>query len=239
MAGRVFPVSSFAMCTRYSLHQLEALQRALAKLGLELPKRLRELYNIALTTRAPAVTRQKGVSALVPLAFGVSLPPRTPGARPLQLANARSETLLAKGAFRDAARHRRCLVPADGFYEWEKQGKARQPHYFSRRDGEPFFFAGLWRPETALTPPAFVIVTTQPNALLASIHDRMPVMLTDATAPEWLGDEPLPPGRIDALCAPFPAAAMRSHRVDPRMNSARHGGPDCIAPLTPERGLFD
>jgi len=230
------------MCTRYSLHQLEALQRALAKLGLGLPQRLRELYNIALSTRAPAVTRQKGVNALAPLAFGVSLPPRAPGDRPLPLANARSETLLAKGAFRDAARHRRCLVPADGFYEWEKQGRARLPHYFQRRDGAPFFFAGLWRPETALTPPAFVIVTTRANALLAPIHDRMPVLLTDATAPEWLGDEPLPPARLDALCAPFPAEAMRAHRVDPRMNSARHEGPDCIVPFTPpppERELFD
>lgn len=231
------------MCTRYSLHNLEALQRALKKFGLKLPAELRAIYNATLTTRMPAITKRKGTVALEPLAFGTLMPPKAPGEKPLLLANARAETLLARGAFKDAAQHRRCLVPADGFYEWEKQGKARQPHYFQRRDGEPSFFAGLWRPETAISPPAFVIVTTSPNELLAPIHDRMPVMLADdARAHEWLGDEPLPPGRLETLCAPFSAVAMRSHRVHPRMNSARHEAPDCIEPFTPparERELFD
>lgn len=231
------------MCTRYSLHNLEALQRALQKFGLKVPRELRAIYNATLTTRLPAITKRKGTIALEPLAFGTLLPPKAPDGKPLLLANARAETLLARGAFKDAAQHRRCLVPADGFYEWEKQGAARLPHYFQRRDGQPFFFAGLWRPETAIAPPAFVIVTTQPNALLAPIHDRMPVMLDDDDrANEWLGDEPLPPGRLDTLCEPFPAAEMQSHRVHPRMNSARHESPDCIAPFTPpppERELFD
>lgn len=231
------------MCTRYSLHNLEALQRALKKLGLKVPAELRAVYNATLTTRMPAITKRKGAVALEPLAFGTLMPPRTPGEKPLLLANARAETLLARGAFKDAAQHRRCLVPADGFFEWEKQGKARQPHYFQRRDGEPFFFAGLWRPETAISPPAFAIVTTSPNELLAPIHDRMPVMLgDDARAEAWLGDTPLPPGKLEALCAPFPAREMRSHRVHPRMNCARHEAPDCIepfAPPPPERELFD
>lgn len=230
------------MCTRYSLHQLEALKGALAKLGLTVPTRLSALYNIALSTRAPVVLRRAGADSLEPLAFGLQLPPRTAGARPLLLANARSETLLAKGTFRDAAQHRRCLVPADGFYEWQKQGRTRLPHYFRRRDGTPFFFAGLWRPESALAPASFVIVTTTPNALVAPVHDRMPVMLDSPHATAWLGDHPLPPDRLNALCTPFPAAGMISHRVDPRMNHPRHEGPDCIAPYTPppaERSLFD
>lgn len=231
------------MCTRYSLHNVEALQRALQKLGLKVPAELRAIYNATLTTRLPAITKRQCAIALEPLAFGTLLPPKEPSAKPLLLANARAETLLARGAFKDAAQHRRCLVPADGFYEWEKQGKARQPHYFQRRDGEAFFFAGLWRAETAISPPAFVIVTTSPNELLAPIHDRMPVILgDDDRANEWLGDEPLPPARLDALCVPLPAAAMQSHRVHPRMNNARHEGADCIAPFTPpppERELFD
>jgi len=230
------------MCTRYSLHNLEALKRALEKLGLKVPAELRAIYNATLTTRLPAVTKRRGAVALEPLAFGALIPPREPQGKPLLLANARSETLLARGTFKEAARHRRCLVPADGFYEWEKQGKARLPHYFQRREGEPFFFAGLWRPETPVSPPAFVIVTTTPNSLLAPIHDRMPVILTDYRAEAWLGEEPLPDGRTDELCVPFPAAEMRSHRVSPQMNSARFEGPACIAPFTPpppERGLFD
>ena len=231
------------MCTRYSLHDLPSFQRLLNKLGLKMPTELRAIYNATLTTRMPAITKRKGAVALEPLAFGTSLPPKAPDTKPLLLANARSETLLSRGAFKDAVQYRRCLVPADGFFEWEKQGKERLPHYFQRRDGEPFFFAGLWRAETAISPPAFVIITTAPNELLAPIHDRMPVILgDDDRAQAWLGDEPLGAAKIDELCAPFPAAAMRSHRVSPRMNSARHEGPDCIAPFTPpprERELFD
>jgi putative SOS response-associated peptidase YedK len=231
------------MCTRYSLHDLPSFQRLLKRFGLKMPAELRAIYNATLTTRMPAITKRKGVVALEPLAFGTLLPPKTPADKPLLLANARAETLLARSAFKDAAQHRRCLVPADGFYEWEKHGQKRQPHYFYRRDGEAFFFAGLWRPETAITPPAFVIVTTSPNKLLAPIHDRMPVILgDDDRANEWLGDEPLSADQLTALCTPFPAEAMQSHRVHPRMNSARHEAPDCIAPFTPpprERELFD
>lgn len=230
------------MCTRFTLHRLEELRNALVDLGVTLPERIRESYNIALTVRVPAITRRQAVNSLAPLAFGLLLPPKEPGERPLTLANARSETMLAKPTFRDAVQHRRCLVPADGFFEWEKRGRERQPHYFTRRDGAPFFFAGLWREETPVAPPAFVIVTTAPNELLSPIHDRMPVMLDGARAAEWLGDQPLAPARLDALCAPFPAGAMASHTVHPRMNSARHEGPDCIAPWTPpapERELFD
>lgn len=230
------------MCTRYSLQQVDALKRVLERLGLKLPPRFEGLYNIALTTKAPAVVRRQGIDAVAPCAFGLLLPPREPGQRPLTLANARSETFLAKPTFRDAVAHRRCLVPADGFYEWEKQGKARQPHYFRRRDGAPFFFAGLWRPETEVAPPAFVIVTTAPNELLAPIHDRMPVMLDGERATEWLGDQPLAPARIAALCTPLPARDMTSHLVHPRMNSARYENPDCIEPWSPpapEKSLFD
>lgn len=230
------------MCTRYSLHNLEVLKRALEKFGLKVPAELRAVYNATLSTRMPAVTKHRGAIALEPLAFGALLPPREPTGKPLLLANARGETLLARGAFKDAAQRRRCLVPADGFYEWEKQGKVRLPHYFQLRAGEPFFLAGLWRPETPIAPPAFVVVTTTPNALLAPIHDRMPVILDEDRADAWLGDEPLPPDRLAELCTPFPAAKMRSHRVSPQMNSPRCEGPACIAPFTPpapERELFD
>lgn len=230
------------MCTRFTLHRLEELRKSLTELGVTLPERIRESYNIALTTRSPVVTKQNGATNVAPAAFGILLPPRSPDEKPLTLANARSETFRSKPTFREAVAHRRCLVPADGFYEWEKQGKARQPHYFRRADGAPFYFAGLWRPETEISPPAFVIVTTSPNELLAPIHDRMPVMLDGERATAWLGDQPLAPERIEALCVPYPARQMISRTVHPRMNNARHEGPDCIAPWTPpapEKGLFD
>lgn len=230
------------MCTRYTFYQLDALRKLLAAHGVTSIEDLPTRYNVTLSTRMPIVTRHAGDTRLEALAFGATLPPPEPGGKPLLVANARAETIRARPAFRDAVRHRRCLVPADGFFEWRREGEARFPQLFRRRDAAPFFFAGLWRPETAVTPPSFVIVTTQPNALVAPVHDRMPVLLDDAGSREWLGDTPLPPERIEALCAPFPAEVMTVHPVDPRMNHARHEGPDCVAPWTPpapEPTLFD
>ena len=230
------------MCNRYSLSNLKALRDLLARLGVSTPEEARTRFNLPLTTRAPVVTRKAGKTALEAHSFGASLPPREPGGRPLLLGNARAETLTQRRAFKDAVRHRRCLVPADGFFEWERLGRARQPHYFHLRSREAFFFAGLWRPESPVAPSSFVIVTTAPNALLAAIHDRMPVILDREASEAWLGDQPLPEPRVAELCRPFPAALMASHRVDPAMNDARTDGPACIAPWTPplaEPTLFD
>lgn len=220
------------MCNRYSLTNVAGLRKLLEKLGLSTPEELVARFNVPLTTRMPVVTKKGDAVALEPLAFGALLPPRDANARPMLVGNARAENLL-RSSFKEAALHRRCLVPADGFFEWEHAGKARLPHYFHRRDRAPFFFAGLWRAETTISPASFVIVTTTPNALLARIHDRMPVLLHDADAPAWLGDSPLASDRLHALCAPFPESEMASHRVDPKMNNARVEGPECVAPWTP------
>lgn len=230
------------MCNRYSLSNLKALRDLLARLGVSTPEEARARFNIPLTTRAPVVTRKAGKTALEAHSFGAALPPREPGGRPLLVGNARAETLTQRPAFKDAVRHRRCLVPADGFFEWERAGRARLPHYFRLREHAPFFFAGLWRPESPAAPSSFVIVTTAPNALLAPIHDRMPVILDHDASEAWLGDQPLADARVAELCRPFPAEAMSSHRVDPAVNSARAEGPACIAPWAPpaaEPTLFD
>jgi putative SOS response-associated peptidase YedK len=217
------------MCYRYSLTTLAAIaafHEQLAELaGADWTPR----YNVALTQRMPVITRRKTKTTLETMHFGFTLPARTAAERPMLVANARAATVLAKPAFRDAAEHRRCLVPADGFYEWEKQGDARLPHYFTLKDRRPFFFAGLWAPETAQTPAAFCIVTTTPNPLLAAIHDRMPVMLGPNSGPAWLGDEPLDPARLAQLCRPLPADQMTGQRVDSRMNNVRYEAPDCVA----------
>lgn len=230
------------MCTRYTFYQLDALRKILAAHGITSVEDLPARYNAALTHRMPVVTRRADRTRLESLAFGATLPPRSPGEKPMLLANARAETLHARPAFRDALRHRRCLVPADGFFEWRREGRARFPLLFRRRDLAPFFFAGLWRPAQDAAPPSFVIVTTAPNTLVAAVHDRMPVLLDDAGSREWLGDTPLPAQRIEALCHPFPAEAMTAHPVDPQMNDTRHESPDVIAPWTPpapEPTLFD
>ena len=184
-----------------------------------------------MTQLMPVVTKRGGRPQLDRLRFGVLAPARIPGERPLLLANARAETLTTKPAFREAARTRRCLVPADGFYEWEKAGTTRLPHYFTLMERRPFFFGGIYEPARGHEPGSFCIVTTSPNPLLAAIHDRMPVLLGPNSGPAWLGDEPLPDARLAQLCRPLPADLMTSHRVDQRMNSVRYESANAMAPV--------
>ncbi len=220
------------MCLRYSLKQLaidawnEAMADAAEAAGIEWHPR----YNVALTSRMPVIT-QRTKPVLELMNFGFMRPARTATGRPTILGNARAETLFAKPSFRDTTLHRRCLVPADGFYEWEKAGTTRLPHYFALKDSQPFFFAGLWEPAQGDTPAVFCIVTTAPNALLQPIHDRMPVILGPNSGPAWLGDQPLDPAQLTRLCRPLPAARMTGHRVDPRVNNARYEAPDCVTPV--------
>jgi|SRR5688572_5361419 len=216
------------MCHRYTLTDLKAAVAAFyEQLGEELGD-FTPRYNVALTQFMPVVTKRAGRPKLERLRFGILAPARAPGERPLLLANARAETLATKPSFRAAARTRRCLVPADGFYEWEKAGTTRLPHYFSLKDRRPFFFGGIYEPARDDEPGSFCIVTTTPNPLLSAIHDRMPVLLGPNSGPAWLGDDPLTDSRLNQLCRPLPADLMTGHRVDPRMNNVRYEAADAI-----------
>ncbi len=220
------------MCYRYTLTDLMAVRAMFEAAGLPadlVPAEFSPRYNVALTNLMPVVLHD-GHVRVSRLRFGFTLAARAQGEKAL-LANARAETVLTKPAFRDAARHRRCLIPADGFYEWEKQGRTRLPHYFTLKSGGAFFFAGLWVPEGPDRPAAFAIVTTTPNALLQPIHDRMPVILGPNSGPAWLGHEPLDPARVARLCRPLAADMMSARRVDPRVNNVRYESPDCVAPV--------
>jgi len=219
------------MCTRYSLTDLAAAVAAFHdQLAEAADADWTPRYNVALTQRMPVITRRAGRTKLETMRFGVLAPARTPAEKPLLLANARAETLATKPAFREAVQFRRCLVPADGFYEWEKAGATRLPHYFALKDRQPFFFGGLWEVPRGDEPGSFSIVTTTPNPLLAAIHGRMPVILGPNSGPAWLGDEPLPDARLAQLCRPLSAERMTSHRVDPRVNNVRYEAADAMAP---------
>jgi putative SOS response-associated peptidase YedK len=220
------------MCCRYSLTDLAAAVAAFHDLLAEAADAdWSPRYNVALTQRMPVITRRAGRPKLETMRFGALTPARTPTEKPILLANARAETLAVKPAFREAALFRRCLVPADGFYEWEKSGTTRLPHYFTLKGKRPFFFGGLWEAARDDEPGSFCIVTTAPNPLLAGIHDRMPVMLGPNSGPAWLGDEPLPAARLAQLCRPLSADLMTRHRVDPRMNNVRYEAADAMAPV--------
>lgn len=156
-----------------------------------------------------------------------------------QLINARSETAAEKPSFRHAMRYRRCLFPVDGFYEWRREGKLKEPHYFQVDDGALFGIAGLW--EVWQSPDgseilSCSILTTSPNERMAEIHDRMPVILDPADYDRWLDPALQHAEEVADLLKPFPAERMSRYRVSSAVNSAKHDGPELIVPLGKEAG---
>jgi putative SOS response-associated peptidase YedK len=157
-----------------------------------------------------------------------------------KLINARSETVGSKPAFREAFENRRCLIPADGFYEWKRVGTAKQPFHFGLQDDSLFAFAGLWdrwKDASGQAVESCSILTTTPNALLADVHDRMPVILSPEHYDLWL-DPGF--GRIDALkemLNPFDATLMRRYPVSTRVNFVKNDDPECAAALERPRAV--
>ena len=149
------------------------------------------------------------------------------------LINARAETVAEKPAFRAAARERRCLIVATGFYEWTKDAEGnRLPWYFRRRDGAPIAFAGLWQAWGRETPrDTCAIVTTAANDAVSAVHHRMPLVLEPDDWPLWLGEEGKGAARLMQPGAPD---VLEWYRVDPAVNSNRASGPALIEPLEPD-----
>ena len=153
-----------------------------------------------------------------------------------RMINAVSETAATKPAFRSAFRRRRCLVLADGFFEWRREGKRRVPLYFFQRSGEPMAFAGLW--ENWQAPEgewirSCTILTTAANTFIEPVHNRMPVILSVETEPLWLDPLTETPANLEPLLVPVPSDLLDVREVSPMVNSARSEGPGCIAPPAP------
>ncbi len=157
------------------------------------------------------------------------------GARML---NARSETVTEKPSFRAAFKRRRCLVPASGFYEWQKQGKSKQPYYITTPDGAPFAIAGLWEYWEGADGSALescTLLTTSANALMQPLHDRMPVIILPQDYAQWLGsgkdETPQSLGELQHLLRPYADDALMAYPVSTYVSNAHNEGPDCIQPL--------
>ena len=153
-----------------------------------------------------------------------------------RMINAVSETASSKPAFRSGFRRRRCLVLADGFFEWRKEGKARVPMYFTQKSGEPMAFAGLW--ENWKSPEdewirSCTILTTAANSFIEPVHNRMPVILSAETEPLWLDPLTETPDNLEPLLVPAPPEWLDVREVSPVVNNARSEGPTCIEPVTP------
>ena len=184
-------------------------------------------YNICPTQDVAVVTQEEG-RRYRPMRWGfVPVWYKKLNDGPL-LINARSETVAEKPAFRKAVRERRCLVPVSGFYEWLREGDEKLPHYFHRANGQPLVMAGIWQEWGEDALPTLAVLTTEANALMAPIHNRIPVVIEQDDWGKWLGEE----GHGAATLMQAPGEdVLTYHRVDKAVNSNRASGPALIEPL--------
>jgi putative SOS response-associated peptidase YedK len=219
------------MCGRYTL-TANTQKLAEAFDGLEVPAELPARYNIA-PSQAIAVVANNGEHKLEFFQWGLipswAKDPKIGN----KMINARAETLGEKPSFRNAYKRRRCLVLADGFYEWKKEGdKTKTPMYIRLASGEPFAFAGLWEmwQKTEDMILSCTIITTEPNELMAQIHNRMPVILPHTAYEQWLDPAERTPDQLDDLLQPFPAGLMTAYPVSKLVNSPANDSRELIEP---------
>lgn len=224
------------MCGRFSLTTPgPILAEMFGVVDLALPPR----FNVAPTQSVPVVRVVDGQRVIALLRWGlVPSWSKDPKKGP-PLINARADTVAEKPAFRAALKYRRCIVPADGFFEWKKEGAKRLPVHFKLRDGRPFGFAGLWEcwksPEGEILE-SMTILTTTPNELVAAVHDRMPAILPPSGYDAWLNPSIKDAAAVIGLLGPYSEALMVAVPVSEHVNKVANDDPKCHEPL-PTLGL--
>lgn len=223
------------MCGRYSL--VTEIEELAERFGFEvggLPRQAR--FNIAPTqevlTVTPTVTKDGSTNHVQSMKWGLIPSWAKDPSMGNRMTNARAETIGERPMFRQAFQRRRCLVLADGFYEWMKMGKSRVPIRVILKSGEPFAFAGLWdtwRSPEAVLVHSCTIITTTPNAVMEPIHNRMPVILPREAENLWLNTDQAKAGALNALLVPYPATDMEVYEVSGLVNSPGNDTPDVIA----------
>jgi len=220
------------MCGRFAL--LTHAQALIERFGIEeVIRRPEPKYNIAPTQNVTVVVQRERRQltemrwGLVPFwANAVSVGNR--------MINARSETITEKPAFRTAFKKRRCLILADGFYEWQKVGKIKVPTHIRLKSREPFAFAGLyeyWETKSGKLLESCAIITTTPNELMNSIHNRMPVILSPENESSWLDPENQKVSELLPMLKPYNSRLMEAYEVSNFVNSPSNQGPLCIKPV--------
>jgi putative SOS response-associated peptidase YedK len=222
------------MCGRFTLtidpaHLQEAFPWAV------IPNDLSPRFNIA-PSQPVAVIPNTGDNVLSMYKWGLIPSWTKDPAIGDRMINARAESLAEKPSFRNAYRRRRCLILADGFYEWKQSPgmKSKQPIYIHLKNAQPFAFAGLWEQWTSPDGSEIrscTIITTQPNSLLESIHNRMPVILPPETYTQWITPEDRQSTQLNELLLPYPANEMIAYPVSKMVNSPQYDSPDVIKPL--------
>lgn len=216
-------------------------QKFLEQLGLADAPPLEPRYNIAPTQDVAAVRSKAGDGRELAMLHWGLVPS---WAKDLKignrLVNARAETIAEKPAFRSAFRRRRCLIPADGFYEWQVQGRSKQPYLIRFRDRRLFCFAGLWEhwPKGEPQVESCTIITTDANPLMSTLHDRMPVIVSPSDYALWLDPAIEEPERLSPLLQPWAGDDLEALAVSTLVNNPRHESPQCIEPLEGGSGML-
>ena len=221
------------MCGRFTLSVDPAQLRQHFE-GISFPEQYAARYNIAPSQPILAVPNDGRDSAGFFL-WGLIPSWARDASMGSRMINARGETLAEKPAYRGAYKYKRCLIPADGFYEWQARAgtRARSLYFIHLKDGAPFAFAGLWDEWQAPDGSSLrtcTIITTAPNPLVAPIHDRMPVLLQPADYDEWLDPAPRAPASLQRLIAPFAPEPMEAYPVSALVNSPSNEGAECVQP---------
>jgi putative SOS response-associated peptidase YedK len=220
------------MCGRYAITSpLEALIKAFAVQGAR--PNLQPRYNAAPSQDLPVVRAGPGGREITLMHWGlVPSWSKGPDSR-YSMINARAETVASKPAYRGPFRRQRCLVPANGFYEWKKTADGKQPYFIALSTGEPFAFAGLWDHWTGPEGDeitSFAIIVTAANDCVRPIHERMPVILGPDDYDSWLGEQGAPSRtKLAIMLRPYPAELMRAYPVSRDVNSPANDSPELLA----------
>lgn len=220
------------MCGRYTLHH--STDQIVMRFDVQhVLEPVLEGYNIAPTQNVACVVKDREGRALEALRWGL-VPMWAKEDTGGRMINARAETLAERPAFRSLLMRKRCLIPADGFYEWRKEQDVKQPFYIRRMDGDLFAFAGLWdewRSSEGERLRTCTIITTMSNDVAREVHDRMPAMLLRQDEDRWLEGDGASASDLVSLLAPYPAEEMEAYPVSRRVNTPSNNDPSCIAPL--------
>ncbi len=222
------------MCGRFTITRRDGNSLA-AELGVPEGSFVdyRPRYNIAPTQPHFIVRIKYENREVLPATWGLVRSGSKDASMAAKCINARSETIETRPAFRDAFQKRRCVVPADGFFEWTGPKTARQPTWFHREDSHLLLFAGLyeaWQKEQGVRQTTFTILTTAANAVLESYHDRMPVILADRDADDWMDPRAPSPRALKRLLVPAPDDLLIATPVSPEVNNVDNDSPDLLQP---------
>jgi putative SOS response-associated peptidase YedK len=223
------------MCGRYTLHALPvdvSARFSLAKTWFTITPR----YNIAPSQPVAAVIQTDDGRVLADFRWGLIPFWAKDGSTSHAVINARAETIATKAAFRQAFRQHRCLLPADGFYEWAQTGGKRQPVYIRLKSKELFAFAGIWEAAASTNQNPLgtcAIITVEPNDFIKPIHNRMPAILAPAHESTWL-DPAASIDTLESMLRSYPSQELESYFVSSWVNSPKVDDPKCFEPLVAE-----